>query len=307
MKIRPQRLRQGDTIGIIAPASPPNQENLERSLAFLEQLGLKWRFGKSVKNGYGYLAGTDEERLADLHDMFADPSVKGIICAGGGYGSARYTDKIDLQLMQENPKIFWGFSDITFLHTAMGLYSNLVTFHGPMLASCVGKETFHELSARMFQQLFEPMELHYTEEISPLETINGGVAQGELVGGNLSLLASGIGTKFEIDTKGKLLFIEDVGEEPYRIDGLLNQLRLAGKLEDAVGIVVGDFSAVEPKKGKASLTLAEVFAHYFGDLGKPVVKGFKMGHCQPHFAIPLGVGAKLDADNRTLTILPGVE
>lgn len=307
MKIRPQRLQKGDTIGIIAPSSPPNQESLERSLAFLEQLGLKWRFGKNVKNMYGYLAGTDEERMEDLHDMFADPAIKGIICAGGGYGSARYTDKIDLQLMQENPKIFWGFSDITFLHTAMGLYSNLVTFHGPMLASCVGKESFHELSAKMFQQLFEPMELHYTEAIAPLEVVTGGVAQGELVGGNLSLLANGIGTKFEVDTKGKLLFIEDIGEEPYRVDGLLNQLRMAGKLDDAVGIVVGDFADAAPKKRDVSLTLDEVFDHYLGSLGKPVVKGFKIGHCQPHFAIPLGVGAKLDADNRTLTILPGVE
>src|SRR6185312_7154620 len=195
----------------------------------------------------------------------------------------------------------------TFLHTAMGRYSNLVTFHGPMLASCVGKGSFHELSAKMFQQLFEPMELHYTEAIAPLETITGGVAQGELVGGNLSLLANGIGTKFEVDTREKLLFIEDVGEEPYRVDGLLNQLRMAGKLEDAVGIVVGDFSDAEPKKRNVSLTLDEVFDHYLGNLGKPVVKGFKIGHCQPHFAIPLGVGAKLDAENRTLTILPGVE
>lgn len=307
MKIRPQRLQKGDTIGIIAPSGPPNQESLERSLAFLEHLGLKWRFGKNVNKVHGYLAGTDEERLEDLHDMFQDPTIKGIICARGGYGAARYTDQIDLQLMQENPKIFWGFSDITFLHTAMGHYSNLVTFHGPMLASCVGKESFHELSAKMFQQLFEPMELYYTEAIGPLETIVGGVAQGELVGGNLSLLASGIGTKFEVNTKGKLLFIEDIGEEPYRVDALLNQLRMAGKLNDAVGIVVGDFADAAPKKEDASLTLAEVFDHYLGSLSKPVVKGFKIGHCQPHFAIPLGVGAKLDADNRTLTILPGVE
>lgn len=307
MKIRPQRLQKGDTIGILAPSSPPDQESLERSLSFLEELGLKWQFGKHVGSVYGYLAGTDEERLEDLHAMFADPNIKGIICAGGGYGSARYTDKIDLQLMNEHPKILWGFSDITFLHTAIGLYSNLVTFHGPMLASCVGRDSFHELSAKMFQQLFEPMELHYTEAISPLVTITGGVAKGELVGGNLSLLANSIGTKFEIDTKGKLLFIEDVGEEPYRVDGLLNQLRMAGKLTDAAGIVVGDFSDAEPKKRKVSLTLDEIFEHYFGNLGIPVVKGFKIGHCQPHFAIPLGVDGKLDADNRTLTILPGVQ
>src|SRR5690606_37013298 len=121
-------------------------------------------------------------------------------------------------------------------------YSDLVTFHGPMLASCVGKDTFHELSGKMFRQLFEPMELHYTEAISPLSTIHGGAAQGELIGGNLSLLAKTIGTKFEIETRGKLLLIEDVGEEPYRVDGLLNHLRMAGKLDEAAGIVVGDFA-----------------------------------------------------------------
>ncbi|HEX5563627.1 MAG TPA: LD-carboxypeptidase [Sporosarcina sp.] len=307
MRIRPKRLQPGDTIGIVAPSSPPNQESLERSLAFLEQLGLKWKFGQYVKNVNGYLAGTDDERLQDLEDMFTDPCISGIICAGGGYGSARYTDRLDLQLIRENPKVFWGFSDITFLHTAIGLYSDLVTFHGPMLASCVGKDTFHELSAKMFQQLFEPKELHYTEEISPLRAITGGSAHGELVGGNLSLLADTVGTKFEIDTKGKLLFIEDVGEEPYRVDGMLNQLRMAGKLADAAGIVIGDFSNVEPKKQQRTLSLDEVFRHYLGGLEKPVVEGFKIGHCEPHFAIPLGVDAKLDADQKTLTILPGVE
>ena len=307
MRIRPKRLQPGDTIGIVAPSSPPNQADLEHSLAFLEQLGLKWKLGRHVYNVNGYLAGTDDERLQDLEAMFADPSISGIICARGGYGSARYTDRLDLQLIQENPKVFWGFSDITFLHTAMGKYSNLVTFHGPMLESCVAKDTFHELSAKMFQQLFEPMELHYTEEISPLTVLSGGSAQGELVGGNLSLLADTLGTRFEIDTKGKLLFIEDIGEEPYRVDGMLNQLRMAGKLADAVGVIIGDFSDAEPKKEKRTLSLDEVFRHYLGGLSKPVVEGFKIGHCEPHFAIPLGVEAMLDADRKTLTILPGVE
>lgn len=171
MKIRPERLRSGDMIGIVSPSSPPNQESLERSLTFLEGLGLKWKFGEHVKDQYGYLAGKDDERLDDLHAMFADPEVKGIICAGGGYGSARYTDKLDFDLIRDNPKIFWGFSDITFLHTAIGRYTNLITFHGPMLASCVGKESFHPLSAKMFEQLFEPMELHYDEHISPPPSI----------------------------------------------------------------------------------------------------------------------------------------
>ena len=307
MKLRPRRLHPGDTIGIIAPSSPPNKDQFKRSLAFLEELGLSYQMGKSVDKVYGYLAGTDEERLEDLHEMFADPGIAGIICAGGGYGSARYADRIDYQLMNEHPKIFWGYSDITFLHTGMNIYSNMVTFHGPMLASDVGKNTFADLSKRMFLQLFQPMELHYTEDISPLTQITSGVARGELTGGNLSLLASGIGTKYEVDTKNKLLLLEDIGEEPYRVDGMLNQLRQAGKLQEAAGFVIGDFCDAEPKKRKESLKLDEVFDHYLGSLGKPTVKGFQIGHCQPHFAVPLGSEAELDANNLTLSILPGVE
>ena len=306
MRIRPSRLKKGDTIGIIAPSSPPNLENLHRSMAFIETLGLKVKMGKHVENVNGYLAGTDDERLADLQDMLTDPEVKGIICAGGGYGAGRYADRIDFQLMAEQPKILWGYSDITFLHTTIGQFANVVTFHGPMLASDVGKDTFHELSAKMFGQLFEPIELHYTEGISPLTTLTGGIAQGELVGGNLSLLVSALGSKYEIDTRGKLLLIEDVDEEPYKVDGMLNQMRLAGKLHEAAGIVVGDFARSEPKKRKTTLTLDEVFQHYLGDLGKPVVSGFKIGHCEPHFAVPLGTEARLDGDAKTLTILPGV-
>ena len=307
MKIRPKRLKKGDTIGIIAPASPPNVDQLNRSLSFLEELGLSYRMGKSVEQVNGYLAGTDEERLEDLHEMFADPNIDGIICACGGYGTARYADQIDYQLMNENPKVFWGYSDITYLHTSMNLYSDIVTFHGPMLASDVGKSTFSDLSKKMFLQLFQPMELHYTEDISPLSVVSPGVARGELVGGNLSLLASGIGTKYEVDTKGKLLLIEDIGEEPYKVDGMLNQLRLAGKLNAAAGFVIGDFCDAEPKRGKKSLTMDEVFNHYLGDIGKPALKGFLIGHCQPHFAIPLGVEAVLNTENLTLAILPGVE
>lgn len=306
MKIRPERLKKGDTIGIVSPSSPPGREELERSLVFLESLGLKWKFAKNAKNIHGYLAGTDDERLADLEEMFLDPEVKGIICSSGGYGAGRITERLDMEIVKANPKIFWGFSDITFLHTAIGRDANLVTFHGSMLGPNIGKDTFQELSGKMFQQLFGPMELHYTEAISPLEMIAPGVGQGELIGGNLSLLARMIGTKYEIDTSGKILLIEDIGEEAARVDGLLNQLRMAGKFNNVAGIVIGDFANTETKK-KWTLTLDEVFDDYFKDLPAPVVKGFKIGHCEPHFAVPLGVPAKLDADEKTLTILPGVE
>ena len=307
MRIRPKRLQRGDTVAVIAPSSPPNLENLKRALPFLEELGLKVKMGKSVERVHGYLAGTDEERLADLHEALQDPEVKGIICAGGGFGAARYAEQINTEFMTKHPKILWGYSDITILHTVFGKFSNSVTFHGPMLASDVGTDNFHELSSRQFNQLFEPIELQYTEEIAPLTTLTGGVARGEIVGGNLSLLVNSLGTSYEIDTKGKLLLVEDVDEEPYRVDGLLNQLRQAGKLKDAAGIVVGDFARAEPVKRKVSLTLDEVLQHYLGNLEKPVVSGFKIGHCEPHFAIPLGVDAVLDADSKTLTLQAGVE
>ncbi|TWT27677.1 LD-carboxypeptidase [Planomicrobium sp. CPCC 101110] len=307
MRTLPKRLEKGDTVGVIAPSSPPNLENLKKALPFLEELGLKVKMGKSVEAKRGYLAGDDDARLSDLHAMFEDPEIAGIICAGGGYGAARYTDRIDFGMIKENPKVFWGYSDITFLHTAIGQYSDLVTFHGPMLASDVGKDEFHERSARMFGQLFGPFELHYSEEISPLTAICGGIAEGELVGGNLSLLRSGIGTKFEIDVKGKILLIEDIDEEPYRVDEMLNHLRMARKLDEVAGIVIGDFKNPEPKKPEKSLTLDQVFDDYFSSLKVPVVKGFRIGHCEPHFSVPLGVKARLDGDAKTLTILPGVE
>ncbi len=303
----PNRLKRGDTVGVIAPSSPPDQENLRKALPFLEELGLKIKLGKSIGASRGYLAGTDEERLSDLHAMFEDPEVAGIICAGGGYGSARFADRIDYAMIMENPKVFWGYSDITFLHTAIGEYAEMVTFHGPMLASDVAKPEFHERSARMFGQLFEPFELHYTEEVAPLETLVGGVAQGELVGGNLSLIRSAIGTKFDLDVKGKILLIEAINIEPYEVDETLNQLRLARKFDEAAGIVIGDFKNAVSPKDTPSLTLDQVFADYFSELKIPVVKGFKIGHCEPHFSVPLGALARLDGDAKTLTILPGVQ
>lgn len=307
MRTTPKRLQKGDTIGIISPSSPPNMENLQKALPFLEALGLNVKMGKSVEAERGYLAGDDDARLADLHEMFEDPAIAGIICAGGGFGASRIADRIDFGMIKENPKMFWGYSDITFLHTAIGQYAELVTFHGPMLASDVGKEEFHERSGRMFGQLFGPFELHYTEEVSPLKALVGGQGEGELVGGNLASIRSSLGTKFELDTKGKILLIEDTGKEPYQVDECLNQLRMARKFEEVAGIVIGDFKNAAPEDPAHSLSLDEVFADYFSDLKVPVVNGFKIGHCEPHFSVPLGAKARLDGYALTLTVLPGVE
>jgi len=306
MLIKPERLKKGDTVGIIAPASPPNKENLERGLKFIEEIGLNYKLGKSLYQEYGYLAGSDEDRLADLHEMFLDDEVKGIICAGGGYGTGRIASSIDYETINKNPKVFWGYSDITFLHTAIRQQAGLVTFHGPMIASDLGKEDANLISKEQFQQLFNPSELRYTTELSPLEEMIAGKAKGELAGGNLSLLASTMGTPYEINTFGKILLIEDINEEPRAVDRMLNQLYMGGKLQDAAGIIVGDFNNCVPER-ELSLSLDEVLDHYIKLAGKPAMKGFKMGHCSPHIAVPFGTEAQMDTETKTLIVESGIK
>ncbi|RSD24425.1 S66 peptidase family protein [Mesobacillus subterraneus] len=306
MTIKPNRLQKGDTIGIIAPASPPNKENLKRGLKFIEDLGLNYKLGKSLYAEYGYLSGKDQDRLTDIHDMFKDDEVKGIICAGGGYGTARIAGSIDYETIRKHPKIFWGYSDITFLHTTFRQHANLVTFHGPMLASDIGKEGADQISKNTFQQLFEPTIIAYDTSLSEIEEIIPGQAEGVLAGGNLSLLSSSMGTPYEIETKGKILLIEDINEEPRAVDRMLNQLYMAGKLQVASGILVGDFNNCVPER-ELSLSLDEVIEHYIQLAGRPAMKGFKMGHCSPHIAVPLGATAKMDTQIKSLIIEPGVQ
>jgi len=307
--IKPAKLRAGDTVGVIAPASCGDYEKLLAAVRFLEGLGLHVKLGDAVNQRRGYLAGTDQERADDLHQMFADPQVKAIFCARGGYGTGRIADMLDYELIRANPKIFWGYSDITFLHTAFFQKAGLVTFHGPMMTSDVASEDVDPLTLQTFQQLLHPQTLRYDETVSPLSVIVEGEASGRIVGGNLTLLVSTLGTSYELDTRDKLLFIEEIEEEPYRIDRMLNQLRMAGKLDEAAGIVVGDFQDCEPKKRKeASLTLAEVFDDYFKPLSQPVISGFRIGHCTPNLAIPIGALGRINTNKKTFTIEePGVE
>lgn len=302
----PKKLRKGDTIGIIAPASPPDMKSLQQAIPFFAKLGLNVKLGKFIDKTYGYLAGTDEQRLTDLHDMIADKEVKAIVFARGGYGTGRIAASIDYELIKVNPKIIWGYSDITYLHTAIRQKTGLVTFHGPMPASDIADPNFDEISSSSFFQLFKPITRVYDERISPLDVLVEGEGTGALVGGNLSLITSTLGTEFEIETDGKILCLEDIGETPYRIDSMLNQLKLAGKLDQLSGVVVGDFAQADPKD-KPSLTLKEVFEYYLGDLHCPVMSGFKIGHCFPNFAVPLGTEATLNTVDKTLTICPGVQ
>lgn len=292
-------LQKGDLVGVVALSSLVEPEKLGEAVAFLDELGLHYILGDTIHAKHEYLAGSDEIRLADFHEMVKNPEVKAIFCVKGGYGSARIADKIDYALIEENPKIFWGFSDVTYLHCAINEYANMVTFHGPMLMSA---NKMDDLSKKMFLQLFSPMEIQYTEAISPLTTIAGGITRGEMIGGNLYRLVSTLGTKFEVRTEGRILLIEDVNETIPVIDSMLQHLKQARKFEQLAGVVIGSFT----QTGSDEEALHSLMKEYFADLGIPVVAGFKFGHETTNIAIPLGTEAILDAQEKVLKILPGV-
>lgn len=306
MLVKPQKLQMGDTVGVISPASPSDPDSLLRGIAYLENLGLRVKLGKNVYKENGYLAGQDQERLDDLHSMFADCDVKAIICARGGYGTSRIASQINYELIANNPKIFWGYSDITFLHTAFRQRSKLVTFHGPMLSSDIGKDEWDKLSAHYFEQMFLTEDIVYDESIAPIGTPIKGYVEGELVGGNLCLLNTTLGTPFEIETKDKIIFIEDIHEEPRSIDRYLNQLLMAGKFDNIGGLVIGDFNECGPGERVQTFSLDEVLDYYIKLINKPTLKGLKIGHCSPNVSIPLGTKAIICTDRKQLIIESGV-
>lgn len=305
--IKPRALKLGDTLGLVAPASPTLEENVEKAHKKLVDMGFKVKMGKSCYEYYGYLAGQDELRAEDLNQMFIDEQVDGIICLRGGYGTPRILELLDYHLIKSHPKVFIGYSDITALHIAMNKYSNLVTFHGPMVASDMIGD-FSQFSKESLYNLI--MEGEFIEDIKnpPMEKlniINPGIAEGSIIGGNLSLIADTLGTPYEIELEGKLLFIEEVGEEPYGIDRMLTQLKLSGKLQEAEGIILGDFNNCTAKSSEyhESLTLEQVIEDIIKPIGKPTISNLKAGHCEPMVSLPFGVKARLDGDRGKLTLL----
>lgn len=303
--IKPKALKFGDTVGIIAPASPTTDEKVKRAQEKLTEMGFKVKMGKSPYERYGYLSGSDDIRAEDVNSMFRDKEIDGIICIRGGYGTPRILDLIDYEMIKENPKVFVGYSDITALHIAFNQKANLVTYHGPMAASdMIGN--FSDFSRdNLYRAIMnnEPMGKISNPEGEEIVTINGGIAEGTIIGGNLSLIVDTIGTPFEIDVKGKILFIEEIGEEPYNIDRMLNQLRLSGKLHEASGIILGDFNNCEAGKHDENLTLEQVINDHIKPIGKPTIYNLQAGHCEPMVTLPFGVRARLDADKKELTIL----
>lgn len=302
--IKPESLKCGDTVGLIAPASPTSHEKVERAKETLIEMGFKVKLGKSPYEKYGYLSGSDSIRAADINDMFNDSEVKAVICTRGGYGTPRILKLLDYEMIRNNPKIFLGYSDITALHIAFNQKADLVTFHGPMAVSDMIGDFSNFSRENLFKAIMNkgPIGKIDRPEGEAITSINLGIAEGIIIGGNLSLIVDTIGTPYEIDTKGKLLFIEEVGEEPYNIDRMLNQLRLCGKLEDASGIILGDFNGCTAKDPE-DLNLEQVIEDLIKPAGKPTIYNVQAGHCEPMVTLAFGVKARLDADKGELVIL----
>ena len=303
---KPQKLVFGDTIGVVATSSPTSEEKVLSAKVELEKMGFKVKLTPSCHAVHGYLAGKDQLRADDLNSLFADPKVDGIICLRGGYGSTKLLDKIDFELVKANPKVFVGYSDITALHIAFNQISDLVTFHGPMAGDMIsGLDRFSKtelLRAIMDPQAMGPINNPVGINV---QTLVGGKANGVIIGGNLALIVATMGTPYEIDTKDKILLLEEIGEEPYRVDRMLTQLALAGKFQDATGIILGDWNNCDPQKHKTSLTLMEVFQEVIVPYGKPTIYDLQAGHCHPKVTLPFGVKATLFASTEQLTIEEG--
>ena len=301
-----KKLKFGDTIGLITPSGVLRKEGvIEGAVREIQRMGFKVKVGKSCDQRYGYLAGTDEQRAADINAMFLDDEVDAIICIRGGYGAMRILDMIDFEAIRKHPKIFVGFSDITALHIALLKECDLATFHGPM-AFGWGENPLDDFSREyLYKALMEdaPMgELRNPPEY-PKQTVNPGVAEGQLVGGNLTLIATSLGTPWQLDTKGKILFIEDVGERTYCLDRMLTHMRLGGMFDDCAGVVFGDFSDCPIEYPEFGCTLEEIIRDVVAPCGKPIFTGLRCGHCTPKLTLPFGVKCRMDATNCTLTVL----
>lgn len=309
--IKPKRLKLGDTLGVIAPSSALPDHVVERAIKNLEGLGFKLQLGKNLRAKNGYLAGTDEQRLEDLHWAFSNKEIDAVWCIRGGYGATRILPKVDFNLIKKNPKILIGYSDITALHVAIYQKTGLVTFHGP-----VGTSDYNDFTkSNALNILMNPTpqykldhaaeNLKNESNLFKVEVITKGQCQGPLVGGNLSLLSAMDGTPYALkNLKGKILFMEDIDERPYRIDRMLTQMLQSHDFTQLAGIALGVFEGCNPKTDENSLSLMECLKDRLGNLGIPVIYGLSFGHISHQFTLPMGIEARLDTEGGgSLTLL----
>jgi muramoyltetrapeptide carboxypeptidase len=309
--IKPARLRQGDLVGLIAPGGHTSDRAIDKAVRNIETLGFRAKPGANLREVHGNYAGQVQQRLDDLHAMFADPEVKAIWCIRGGSGCISLLAHLDYKLIRANPKVLLGYSDITALHLAIHRHARLVTFHGPVASSTMSEySSEHMLAVLMDPQpsYTIPMALENSRRAveAPhfaMRTVHGGLATGPLMGGNLSLVSALSGTPYAADFRNSILFLEEVNEAPYRIDRWMTQLDLSVGLAKAAGVMIGICEECGPEHEDISLTLDQTFDLHLQPLKIPAVTGYSIGHIRNQFTIPMGVRATLDTERQTVTLL----
>lgn len=298
----------GDTIGIVAPASPLAKVELLRGIDKLQQMGFKVKYNDRIYRAEGYLAGRDIDRAKEINRYFTNPEIKAIFCARGGYGSLRLLDKLDAEAIKNHPKVFMGYSDITTLLLYLQAQCSLVVFHGPMIGPDFSHRYPAQFQYHLLQLLGSPEPLG---AIAPagIQVVHKGLANGILTGGCLSLITFTIGTPWEINTDNKILFLEDIGEDPYRIDRMLSYLKLIGKFDKVQGLVFGRMAGCSRTKGHGKglpgKAIIAIIKDIFRDFSFPLIYNFPSGHGGNNHALPLGVQVTLDADRGRLIIEEG--
>ena len=300
--LKPPRIKPGDTIGLIAPAGIVEPESIEPITQKLASLELKVKLGNHLLDRYGYLAGKDRDRAADVNSMFADKSVQAILAMRGGWGCNRILPLLDYKLIRTNPKIIMGLSDITALLLAIYAKTNVITFH-----SLTGTSSWNEFSVDYLRRILFNGEAvtmqNPTNTDNRVETIKGGKARGKLIGGNLSVLAAMVGSSYLPKWQHNILFLEDIREEVYRVDRLLTQLELAGILPQISGLVFGNCRECDPEEPDKSLTLMQVLQDRILPLGIPAWYGSAIGHIPDKFTLPIGAEVEIDATAGTIKML----
>ena len=309
--VKPKRLRPGMSVGLVTPASNvPEDQELHAAMDLVRSLGFSAEPAANLFSRTQYLAGTDQQRADDLNAMFADTDIDAIFCVRGGYGSGRLLRYLDYDMIAANPKVIMGYSDITSILNAIYLRTGLVTFHGPIAGGNFSNYTYEQYKKVLIEptqiaRIGEPPEFEIRPGVvdwkNRLTTIVSGVAEGHLVGGNLSLMVTLLGTPFEPQFEGAILFLEDVDEPPYSVDRMLTHLWMAGKLEQVAGIVLGKFT--DDGYDSNTFSMEEVLRDRLEPLGIPTLRGAMIGHIEDKTVVPLGVRARLDADAGALTLL----
>lgn len=296
---RPKRLKQGDRVGVVAPAGPVDPKSLNKGLRTLERMGFFPVVAEHVLARDRYLAGTDEQRTQDLNNFFGDPDIKGIFCARGGYGVNRVLPGLDISLIRRNPKVFVGSSDITLLLLFLLQQCSLVAFHGPMVAGNFGRHPMSK-SKRQFSEILLGNKTGKRLTAKGARVFRPGIAEGTVTGGCLTLLCRSLGTPWEVKTRNRILLIEEVNEPLYKIDGMLWHLKQAGKFKGIRGVVFGEMVNCKPSAGKAGGSLKEILRDVFADNSFPILTNFPSGHGREMFTLPMGVGARVDTETKSL-------